>query len=284
MVPDQPGEGEPAHPDRRRPRRRHRVEQRQHRPGHRPRASLLRGAPRAHQRPGPRRPPLLRRLAGRPRRAAHRRPGLDPQRHAGRRGRARRRRARAAVAVPLAPSRLQRPPAPLPGRGDRRGRRAVPAGHAGAQPRRPPPEVRGHPARRGPDPRHRLRRRHRPVPRPARRPRPRRRPASRWSSPRPTARPRPWHDVQVAIQGPAVHDVETTFRERWEDSTPLTVNPGRLCLELGATARTSPPSRSATRHRLPRRGPTGTTSSRSSGPSRSSCPRGSTSHPRASAR
>ena len=36
-----------------------------------------------------------------------------------------------------------------------------------------------------------------------------------------------WHDVQVALQGPAVHDVETTFRERWEDSTPLTLNPGR---------------------------------------------------------
>lgn len=41
--------------------------------------------------------------------------------------------------------------------------------------------------------------------------------------------PRPaWHDAQVAIQGPAVHDVETTFRERWEDSTPLTLNPGRM--------------------------------------------------------
>lgn len=40
--------------------------------------------------------------------------------------------------------------------------------------------------------------------------------------------PRPaWHDVQVAITGPAVHDVETTFRERWEDGTPLTLNPGR---------------------------------------------------------
>ncbi len=36
-----------------------------------------------------------------------------------------------------------------------------------------------------------------------------------------------WHDVQVAITGPAVHDVETTFRERWQDSTPLTLNPGR---------------------------------------------------------
>ena len=41
-----------------------------------------------------------------------------------------------------------------------------------------------------------------------------------------------WHDVQVAIQGPAVHDVETTFRERWEDSTPLTLNPGRLASSL----------------------------------------------------
>jgi phosphatidylserine/phosphatidylglycerophosphate/cardiolipin synthase-like enzyme len=36
-----------------------------------------------------------------------------------------------------------------------------------------------------------------------------------------------WHDVQVAVQGPAVHDVETTFFERWQDSTPLTLNPGR---------------------------------------------------------
>ncbi|TIC79768.1 phospholipase [Nocardioides sp. GY 10113] len=45
--------------------------------------------------------------------------------------------------------------------------------------------------------------------------------------------PRPaWHDVQVAIQGPAVHDVETTFRERWEDSTPLTAHPGRLLTSL----------------------------------------------------
>ena len=36
-----------------------------------------------------------------------------------------------------------------------------------------------------------------------------------------------WHDVQVAVRGPAVHDVETTFRERWEDDAPLTSNPGR---------------------------------------------------------
>lgn len=32
----------------------------------------------------------------------------------------------------------------------------------------------------------------------------------------------PWHDVQCAISGPAVYDVETVFRERWEDDSPLT--------------------------------------------------------------
>ena len=37
----------------------------------------------------------------------------------------------------------------------------------------------------------------------------------------------PWHDVQIAIQGPAVADVETVFRERWEDPTPLTRSPLR---------------------------------------------------------
>jgi phosphatidylserine/phosphatidylglycerophosphate/cardiolipin synthase-like enzyme len=35
----------------------------------------------------------------------------------------------------------------------------------------------------------------------------------------------PWHDVMAAIQGPAVFDVETVFRERWEDPTPLSRNP-----------------------------------------------------------
>ncbi|WP_340538506.1 phospholipase D family protein [Nocardioides sp. GXZ039] len=37
----------------------------------------------------------------------------------------------------------------------------------------------------------------------------------------------PWHDVQVALHGPVVHDVETVFRERWEDSTPPTRSPLR---------------------------------------------------------
>ena len=38
------------------------------------------------------------------------------------------------------------------------------------------------------------------------------------------ARP-PWHDVQLAVRGPAVGDVETVFRERWNDPQPLTRNP-----------------------------------------------------------
>lgn len=36
----------------------------------------------------------------------------------------------------------------------------------------------------------------------------------------------PWHDVQVALTGPIVYDVETVFRERWEDPNPVTRNPG----------------------------------------------------------
>jgi phosphatidylserine/phosphatidylglycerophosphate/cardiolipin synthase-like enzyme len=59
-----------------------------------------------------------------------------------------------------------------------------------------------------------------------------------------------WHDVQVAIQGPAVHDVETG------------------CCPACSTARTSHPSRSETSHPRPSRDPTVTTSCRSSGPSR----------------
>jgi phosphatidylserine/phosphatidylglycerophosphate/cardiolipin synthase-like enzyme len=38
----------------------------------------------------------------------------------------------------------------------------------------------------------------------------------------------PWHDIQLAITGPAVGDVEATFRERWEDPAPLSRNPLRL--------------------------------------------------------
>ncbi|MBO3746204.1 phospholipase [Streptosporangiaceae bacterium NEAU-GS5] len=36
-----------------------------------------------------------------------------------------------------------------------------------------------------------------------------------------------WHDVQVAISGPAVAEVEKVFRERWEDPAPETRQPFR---------------------------------------------------------
>ncbi|AKT52635.1 phospholipase D family protein [Arsenicicoccus sp. oral taxon 190] len=38
----------------------------------------------------------------------------------------------------------------------------------------------------------------------------------------------PWHDAQVRLQGPVVHDVETVFRERWTDPTPLSRSPIRM--------------------------------------------------------
>ena len=50
----------------------------------------------------------------------------------------------------------------------------------------------------------------------------------------------PWHDLQVRIQGPAVYDVETVFRERWEDPTPLSRSPLRRLSDTGATARRQP--------------------------------------------
>ncbi|MBV9821202.1 MAG: phospholipase, partial [Actinobacteria bacterium] len=42
----------------------------------------------------------------------------------------------------------------------------------------------------------------------------------------------PWHDVQLRVRGPAVADVETVFRERWEDPTPLSRNPVDVLSEL----------------------------------------------------
>ena len=38
----------------------------------------------------------------------------------------------------------------------------------------------------------------------------------------------PWHDIQLAVQGPAVGDAETVFRERWNDPAPLSRNPFHL--------------------------------------------------------
>jgi phosphatidylserine/phosphatidylglycerophosphate/cardiolipin synthase-like enzyme len=66
----------------------------------------------------------------------------------------------------------------------------------------------------------------------------------------------PWHDVQLALRGPAVGDVETVFRERWTDAQPLTRNPINVLSELlrhdDRTADPLPPQ-------LPDPGPRGTT-------------------------
>src|SRR3954452_12823161 len=53
------------------------------------------------------------------------------------------------------------------------------------------------------------------------------------------ARP-PWHDVQAEIHGPAVYDVETVFRERWADPTPLSRSPIRKAADLWRHDDTSP--------------------------------------------
>lgn len=58
------------------------------------------------------------------------------------------------------------------------------------------------------------------------------------------ARP-PWHDTQVAVQGPAVGAAETVFRERWEDPAPLSRNfvhlLGERLYREDRTARPLPP-------------------------------------------
>ncbi|SDJ03182.1 Phosphatidylserine/phosphatidylglycerophosphate/cardiolipin synthase [Frankineae bacterium MT45] len=41
----------------------------------------------------------------------------------------------------------------------------------------------------------------------------------------------PWHDIQVALRGPAVGDVESVFRERWSDPAPLSRNPVNVLSE-----------------------------------------------------
>jgi phosphatidylserine/phosphatidylglycerophosphate/cardiolipin synthase-like enzyme len=43
----------------------------------------------------------------------------------------------------------------------------------------------------------------------------------------------PWHDVQLAVRGPAVGDLEASFRERWEDDAALTRNPINRLIDLG---------------------------------------------------
>ncbi|MCY7400239.1 MAG: phospholipase D-like domain-containing protein [Nocardioides sp.] len=68
----------------------------------------------------------------------------------------------------------------------------------------------------------------------------------------------PWHDAQVRIQGPAVHAVETVFRERWLDPTPLSRSPlrrwadraRRLDLDPDPLPDQAPPPPHAGEHRL----------------------------------
>ncbi|MFK4222484.1 phospholipase D family protein [Streptomyces sp. NPDC019890] len=42
----------------------------------------------------------------------------------------------------------------------------------------------------------------------------------------------PWHDIQLAIRGPAVGDIEACFRERWDDPAPLSRSPFTRLREL----------------------------------------------------
>jgi len=62
-----------------------------------------------------------------------------------------------------------------------------------------------------------------------------RQPMAKIYGPRP-----PWHDVQLRIQGPAVADIETVFRERWEDPARLTNNPIHVIGDLVRREDTSP--------------------------------------------
>jgi phosphatidylserine/phosphatidylglycerophosphate/cardiolipin synthase-like enzyme len=55
--------------------------------------------------------------------------------------------------------------------------------------------------------------------------------------------PRPaWHDLQVEVHGPAIGDLEHTFRERWHDPTPLTRGPWNRHLVRRASQPRQPPA------------------------------------------
>ena len=65
-----------------------------------------------------------------------------------------------------------------------------------------------------------------------------------------------WHDVQAALRGPAVDDVALTFRERWEDPTPLdTRSPLRWLLHRLSRQPAEPASLPAERVDPPQLGP-----------------------------
>ena len=229
MVPDRCRAGQRKHPARLPPPRRPSVHVWQPRGAARARRSLLRRAGPLRRRAAPWRPAAVHRLARRPGRAADGRGRHDDRRPVLRGGRARGGRARAGLAVPLGPAGVQR--ARRTGTSASEIERAggeVPAGHAGAHRRLAPPEVRRAAPPRPARARRRVRRRDRPVPQPPRRRRPRAatRSASRW--PRYTGRGRRGTTCRSRMRGPAVGDVETVFRERWNDPQPLTRNPVHL--------------------------------------------------------
>ncbi|MEQ6900989.1 phospholipase D family protein [Nocardioides sp. YIM 152588] len=49
-----------------------------------------------------------------------------------------------------------------------------------------------------------------------------------------------WHDVQVRLRGPVVHDVETVFRERWDDPSPPSSAPWRRLRDKLSDVRSRP--------------------------------------------
>lgn len=64
----------------------------------------------------------------------------------------------------------------------------------------------------------------------------------------------PWHDVQLAVTGPAVAEVETVFRERWDDPQRLSRSPARI---LADRARRDDEDRAPLPDPLPPPEPTG---------------------------
>lgn len=89
-----------------------------------------------------------------------------------------------------------------------------------------------------------------------------------------------WHDIQLAMRGPAVGDIEAGFRERWDDPAPLTRSPLVRLRELAHDEDTRADTLPA---QAPTRRPAARTSSRPCAPTPTGCCAATTSHPTASA-
>ena len=64
-----------------------------------------------------------------------------------------------------------------------------------------------------------------------------------------------WHDLQIEVRGPAIGDLEHTFRERWDDPEPLTGGLWSRLIAMFADERKRPPALDA---QAPDPKPTGT--------------------------